>query len=124
LDAQPLVPADRVLAYALEAAGEAEALGARDQAARFLDAAVRLSTEQAAEPLQIAALRVRLADAYGGIGDIDAARREASEALAVYEGVGEVEAAAGIHAMLAEHLNPRIRPREVVAHADAGLALL
>lgn len=124
LDAQPLAPGDRVLAYAMEAAGEAEALGANEQAARFLAAAVSLSAEQATEPEQIARLRVRLADAHGGIGDIDAARHEAAEALAVYESIGDAASAAGVHAMLAEHLNPRIRPREVVAHANAGLALL
>lgn len=124
LDAQPLAPADRVLAYALEAAGQAEAMGAHEQAARFLSEAVRCSAEQGLALPQIAALRVRLVDTYGRTGDLDAARREADATHAIYSEIGDPEAAAAVHALLAEHLNPRIRPREVIAHADAGLTLL
>lgn len=124
LGARPLAPADLMLAYAREAADEAMALGAPEQAAGFLTAAVEVQGEQGDDPDELARLRARLLEAHGRAGDTDAAEREAGAALAHWQARGDGRAQAAVHALLAEHLNPRLRPRDVVTHADAGLALL
>jgi DNA-binding CsgD family transcriptional regulator len=73
---------------------------------------------------EIARVRMRLMEAYGAAGEIDAAEREAELALAHWRETGEAREEAEVHAALAEQLNPRLRPRDVVSHADTGLALL
>lgn len=73
---------------------------------------------------EIARVRMRLMEAYGAAGETDAAEREAELALAHWRSTGDAHAEAEVHAALAEQLNPRLRPRDVVSHADTGLALL
>jgi DNA-binding CsgD family transcriptional regulator len=124
LEARSLAPSDRTLTYAREAADEAMALGAPDQAARFLRLAIGMLVEEVADPDEIARLRAALIEAHGRSGDTDSAEQEAAPALAHWRAAGDRRAQAEIHALLAEHLNPRLQPADVIANADAGLALL
>lgn len=124
LEALPLSSVEQTLAYAREAADEASSLGAHERAARFLFAEIGLLQGQGAPPAEIAALRLRLLEAYALAGDGDAAEREGAAALAFYEQAGDQRAVAAVHALLSEHLNPRLRARDVLVHAGAGLAIL
>ncbi|MFN8559687.1 MAG: LuxR C-terminal-related transcriptional regulator [Dehalococcoidia bacterium] len=60
--------------------------------------------------------------ALGRAGDADAAARAAEPALAHWRAAGNMRALAEAHALLAEQLNPRLRPRDVIANVQAGLA--
>jgi DNA-binding CsgD family transcriptional regulator len=124
LAARPQVPPARALAYAREAADEALALGSPEQAAHYLSAAIGLLVDQGADPEEVARLRLRLISAQGWAGDLKAVEREAALALAHWRETGDLRAQAEVHALLAEQINPRLRPRDVVAGAEAGRALL
>ncbi len=126
LEAGPLAARDRALDYARAAADEAASLGAHEQAARYLSAAIELMSEatgDAPSPAVIAA-RTRLMLEYGQAGDSAAAEREAETVLAYWRAVGDGRAEAEVQAHYAELLNPRLRPREVIARTEAALALL
>ncbi len=124
LEARLLAPPERTLAYVREAADNAMTLGAPEQAAHFLSAAIGLLIDNAAAPEEVARLRLRLIEACGAAGDIAAAEREAAAALTHWRATGNTRAQVEVHTLLAEHLNPRLRPGDVVASAEAGLALL
>ena len=124
LEARPLASVERVLAYVEEAAEEAIAGGAPEEAARFLAAALELHQQQGAPAEVSRALRLRLLDAHGRAGDTEAAEREGAAALTELAAPADAPARAQVYALLAEHRSPRLRPRDVIAAADAGLASL
>ncbi len=68
--------------------------------------------------------RTRLMEAHGRAGDIAAAEREAEAVLTHWRRTGNHRAEAEVLALLAEQLNPRLRPRDAVARCDAALTLL
>lgn len=127
LGARPLAPHDRTLDYTRAAADEAAGLGAHDQAARYLNAAIELmaeTTDNAPPTTATIAARTRLMLEYGQAGDSAAAEREAETVLAYWRTVGDARAEAEVQARYAEHLNPRRHPREVIARTEAALALI
>lgn len=127
LNAYPLAPRDRTLEYTRAAADEAADLGAHEQAARYLSAAIDLMSKEAEDSAPtpaIVAARTRLMAEYGQAGDGAAAARQAEAVLAYWRAAGNARAEAETLALYAEQLHPRLHPREVVARTEAALALL
>ena len=138
LESRGLAGRDAVLSFARAAADESIAMGSAEQQVRFLTAVVEAlaedgnpapagaATDETAEgaAAEIATVRLRLIEAYGALDEADAAVREAERVLTYYRARGDQAGEVAVHAAVAGQINPRHRPREVIAHADAALALL
>ncbi len=97
---------DKSLSYSLRAANSAATLFAWEEAVLHLQAAAELMADQGAPPEARAAVLQRLGDLVFLVGtDLDASDRYISEAIALYESIGDPARAAFAHARLGRNLS-------------------